>query len=64
MMTPGKSEPAMYEIPSPLSEIPGLDEDVIARAPADAAPYTMLIAAISLSACRYVPPIFGMRLDM
>ena len=24
----------------------------------------MLIAAISLSACRYVPPIFGMRFDM
>ena len=34
------------------------------RAPAAAAPYTMLMAAISLSACKNVPPTFSMRLDM
>ncbi len=34
------------------------------RAPAAAAPYTMLMAAISLSACRNIPPTLGMRLDM
>src|SRR5699024_6833178 len=51
-------------MPSPLSEMPGDEDDVMARAPAAAAPYTMLIAATSLSACRYVPPTLGMRLDM
>ena len=35
--------------------IPGLDDDVITRAPAPAAPYTMLIAATSLSAWRNTP---------
>ena len=44
--------------------MPGLELDVIARLPVEAAPYTMLMAAISLSAWRNVPPIFGMRLDM
>ena len=44
--------------------MPGLDELVIALRPVDAQPYTMLIAAISLSAWRNVPPIFGMRFDM
>ena len=32
--------------------------------PAAAAPSTMLTAAISDSACRYVPPIFGIRFDI
>ena len=41
--------------------IPGEDDEVIARTPALAAPNTMLIAAISDSACRNVPPIWGIR---
>ena len=51
-------------MPSPLSEMPGDEDDVMTRAPAAAAPYTMLMAAISLSACKNVPPTLGMRLDM
>ena len=54
----------MYEMPSPFRETPGLEDDVMARAPAADAPYTMLMAAISLSACRYVPPTLGMRFAM
>jgi hypothetical protein len=46
-------------MPSVLSEIPGELELVIVLTPADAAPYTMLIAAISDSACKNVPPTFG-----
>ena len=34
------------------------------RAPAAAAPNTMLMAATSLSACRNVPPTFGRRAAM
>ena len=37
-MTPGRSAPAMYEMPSLFSEIPGDEEDVITRAPAAEAP--------------------------
>ena len=33
-------------------------------APAAAAPITMLMAAISDSACKKVPPIFGIRFDI
>ena len=44
--------------------MPGDEDDVMTRAPAAEAPYTMLMAAISLSACRNVPPTLGMRLDM
>lgn len=40
----------MYEMPSVLRLIPGEDDEVIARTPAEAAPSTMLTAAISLSA--------------
>ena len=47
-----------------LRESPGGEDDVMARAPAAAAPYPMLMAATSLSACRYTPPSCGMRLDM
>jgi hypothetical protein len=43
-----------------LSDIPGPDELVMAREPADADPYTILIAAISLSACINVRPRAGM----
>ncbi len=32
---------------------------VMARTPADAAPYSMLMAATSLSACTYTPPSCG-----
>ena len=41
-----------------------LEEEVMTRAPVPAAPYTMLIAATSLSACRKQPPISGIRADM
>ena len=51
-------------MPSLLSEIPGEEEDVIVRLPAAEVPMTMLMAAISLSACRKTPPILGMRLAM
>ena len=34
---------------------------IMARTPAAAAPSTILTAAISDSACKYVPPIFGIR---
>ena len=37
-MTTGSSEPAMYEIPSCISEMPGEDEDVNTRSPLPAAP--------------------------
>jgi len=49
-ITAGKSAPQRYEMPSCLSETPGLEELVIARAPVEEAPYTILIAAISDSA--------------
>ena len=47
--TTGTSDAAMYDKPSCINEIPGLDEEDMARAPAHAAPYTILIAASSLS---------------
>jgi len=55
-MTPGSSSAAMDEMPSCLSEMPGLDDEVMARAPAALAPRIMLMAAISLSAWMKVPP--------
>jgi len=55
-ITAGSSSAASAEIPSCLREMPGLDEDVMARAPAALAPSTMLTAAISLSAWMKVPP--------
>src|SRR5215469_2367013 len=60
MMTPGSSAPAMYERPSCIRLSPGPEDAVITRAPAAAAPYTMLMAATSLSACTNVPPTCGM----
>ena len=54
------SEFALYP-----EEIPGLEEDVITRLPVAATPITMLIAAISLSACKNTPPsILGSLLDI
>ena len=47
----GSSAQAMYDSPSCIRLIPGLDEEVIALAPAPAAPYTMLMAASSLYTC-------------
>ena len=44
--------------------MPGELEDVMTRAPAEEAPYTMLMAATSDSACRNRPPTLGMRFDM
>ena len=49
----------MYEMPSLLSEMPGDDDDVMTRAPAAEAPSTILMAAISLSACSDSPPRLG-----
>ena len=60
-ITQGSSAPARYEIPSCISESPGPEEAVIVSSPAAAAPKTMLIAAVSDSACTNVPPIFGIR---
>ena len=48
--------PAMKEIPSCMSEMPGPDELVMTRVPVAAAPSTMLMLANSLSACRNVAP--------
>ena len=48
-------------MPSCLREIPGLEELVITLAPLPAAPYTILIAETSLSACKKQPPTWGMR---
>ena len=59
MITAGKSDPAMYENPSDFSEMPGDEDDVIARTPALDAPSTILMAAISDSACKKVPPTLG-----
>jgi hypothetical protein len=49
-ITAGNSLPAMYEIPSIISEMPGEDDDVKTRSPLPAAPYSMFEAATSLSA--------------
>ena len=49
-MTPGSSEPAMYEIPSCLRDMPGPEDEVMARAPVAEAPSSMFMAPISLSA--------------
>ena len=47
-----------------MSEMPGEEDEVIARTPAAAAPSTMFIAATSLSACRQSPPACGRRFAM
>ncbi len=60
-MTHGNSDPARYEMPSCIRLSPGPDEAVITRAPVEAAPYTMLMDAISLSACTNVPPTCGIN---
>ena len=49
----------MYERPSCFKLKPGLDEDVIAAIPQAAAPYTILIAATSLSACNTTIPVLS-----
>jgi hypothetical protein len=41
--------------------MPGLDEEVIVRAPATLAPYTILMAAISLSAWMKEHPFLRLR---
>jgi hypothetical protein len=58
-ITAGSSDPAKYEIPSCISDIPGPEDDVIALAPEAEAPSIMLIEAISLSAGMKVPPTLG-----
>ena len=47
-------------MPSAFRETPGEEEDVMARTPVEAAPSTMLTAAISDSACKKTPPDFSM----
>ena len=51
-------------MPSCLRLMPGPLDDVMARAPAAAAPSTMLMAAISLSDWMKTPPAPGMRRAM
>ena len=51
-------------MPSCFKLMPGLDELVIERTPEPAAPYTILMAAISLSACTNTPPISGILTDI
>ena len=63
-ITAGSSEAAIKESASCIRLMPGLDEEVMARSPTAAAPYTMLMAAISLSACMKVPPSSGSLRDM
>ena len=48
--------------PLPSAKSPGEEEDVMARTPVEAAPSTMLMAAISDSACKKTPPAFSMLL--
>ncbi len=59
--TAGSSSAARYEMPSCLRLIPGLLDEVIARAPATLAPRTILMAAISLSDWIKTPPVSGTR---
>ena len=63
-MTQGSSAPAMYVIPSCFRLMPGEEEEVMARMPAPAAPYTMLMAATSDSDCRNTPPALGRWADI
>jgi hypothetical protein len=42
-----------------MSDSPGPEEPVMVRSPAAAAPYTMLMAAVSDSAWTNVPPTSG-----
>ena len=44
--------------------MPGEEEDVMARMPAPAAPYTMLMAATSDSDWRNTPPALGRWADI
>ena len=48
-------------MPSLFRAMPGLEEEVMLRVPAEAAPYTMLTEATSLSPWTKVPPTSGMR---
>jgi hypothetical protein len=47
----------MYEMPSCFKLTPGLEDEVITILPLAAPPYTMLIAATSLSACNTTIPV-------
>ena len=51
-------------MPSCLRLTPGEEEEVMARTPEAAAPYTMLTAASSDSAWTKTPPLWGMWRDM
>ena len=51
-------------MPSCISEMPQLDEEVMAGMPQAPAPSSMLMAATSLSACTNWPPHSGSRRDM
>ena len=58
-MTIGSSEPAAYDTPSIIRLMPGPEDPVMVLSPAEEVPYSMLMAASSLSACRKVPPHDG-----
>jgi hypothetical protein len=51
-------------MPSCFKLMPGLEDDVMARAPAAAAPKTILMAASSDSDWMKTPPVSSMRLAM
>ena len=59
--TPGSRAPIMYESPSSIRLKPGDEVKVVARRPAAPAPYSMLMAATSLTACTNSPWRRGSR---
>ncbi len=61
MSTTGSREPAMYDMPSAMRLMPGLELVTSTRAPAAEAPSAMLIAASSLSAWTKTRPSSGIR---
>jgi hypothetical protein len=62
-ITAGSSLPAIYDMPSCINEIPGLEEEVIALIPAADAPKSILMDATSLSAWMNSPPNLGRCLE-
>ena len=59
-LTPGITP----DLHAPEISHPGEEEEVIALTPVAAAPSTIFIADTSDSACKYVPPIFGIFFDI
>ena len=61
--TTGSSVQEIYDKPSCIRLTPGLELEVIVRLPVQAAPYTILMAPSSLSACTKARLSSGMRAD-